>query len=221
MPPGHGPPAMDPTPLPKVCVFNILHPKFGFRSAGPLRIPKRAHLRVPAFNHTTKKSTKRPPTEQERMKIEGKKARNFGPPTLRAPTFSIFWACTLRASTLRGPTVWGPTLRAFTLRGTLWTPPKFNIQKLAEVEIGRSRIGRSKKKKRSWPKSIALDADFVQADFGQNWCFSLLGAPKGGMSKGGASKGGGAQNFARSPTSIFVLFQSLSLGVFSWNFGGV
>ena len=69
------------------------------------------------------------------------------------------------------------------------------------------------------------------------------GAPKGGSPnlenrKGAAPKGGarrvGAQNFALfflSPTSIFILFFSLSgcllvsfffsLGVISWNFGGV
>ena len=42
------------------------------------------------------------------------------------------------------------------------SPPlvkKFNIQKLAEVEIGRSRIGRTRKKKKSWPKSKLADVD--------------------------------------------------------------
>ena len=43
------------------------------------REPKRAHLRVPAFNHH-QNSTRRPTREEERMKIvagEGKKERNF------------------------------------------------------------------------------------------------------------------------------------------------
>ena len=48
------------------------------------------------------------------------------------------------------------------------------------------------------------------------------GAPKGGAPKGGAPKGGEAQNFA-----LFFPFPPpfrsfcVSLGVFSWNFGGV
>ena len=87
----------------------------------------------------------------------------FGAPPLRGPTLrgSTLRGSTLRGSTLRGPTLRGPTLRgpnsrfgASTLLGPppFWAPhcvvPKFNIQKLAEVEIGRSR---------NWPKSIALD----------------------------------------------------------------
>ena len=54
-------------------------------------------------------STKRHPREDERMKIvagKGKKARNFGPPTLRGPTFFRF-----------GPTLRGPTLRDTSIRG--------------------------------------------------------------------------------------------------------
>ena len=48
------------------------------------------------------------------------------------------------------------------------------------------------------------------------------GAQKGGAQKGGAQKGGEAQNFALffpSPPQFSFFF--FSLGVFSWNFGGV
>ena len=50
-----------------------------------------------------------------------------------------------------------------------------------------------------------------------------VGALKGGGSNGGGAEGWGTQNFALffpSPAAKFVSFLP-SLGVFSWNFGGV
>ena len=53
------------------------------------REPKRGHLRAPAPKNTTKKQREEPKEREERMETvatEGKKARNFGLPTLWAPT---------------------------------------------------------------------------------------------------------------------------------------
>ena len=102
---------------------------------------KRAHFRAPGASNTTKIPRKDPKREKEERKLwqrRAKKARNFGPPTLRG-------------STLRGPTFsrFGPPpFGAHPSRAPHFVVPKFNIQKLlelAEVEIGRSR---------NWPKSI-------------------------------------------------------------------
>ena len=46
-------------------------------------------------------------------------------------------------------------------------------------------------------------------------------ALKGGGSKGGGPEGSGAQNFALFSLPPHFYFFLLSLGVFSWNFGGV
>ena len=122
------------------------------------REPKTCTFQGSDASNTT---TKIPRKDPKREKIENcggkgkKKARNFGPPTLRG-------------STLRGLPPFG------TLRGLHpFVVQKFNIQKLAEVEIDRKsklaevEIGRSRnlpktKKKlaevRNWPKSIALDS---------------------------------------------------------------
>ena len=137
---------------------------------------KRAHLSAPTLQ-TPPKFHERTPKERKKKENCGgrreKKARNFGPPTLRGST--------LRGSTLRGPTLrgphpsgpppfgaplflgfgpppFGPTVSRFgasTIRGpTLRGPHTLSSQnstfknwpksKLAEVEIGRSR---------NWPKS--------------------------------------------------------------------
>ena len=101
----------------------------------------------PSASNTTKIQRKDPQEMERRMKKAGegkKKARNFGPPTLRGPT--------LRSPTLRGPTFsrFGPPpfkasiLRGLTLRPhPLWsqnsTSKNWPKSKLAEVEIGRSR----------------------------------------------------------------------------------
>ena len=71
------------------------------------REPKRAHFRAPGFKHHPN-STKGPPrgmagegrNKEVRHEREKKKARNFGPPTLRGPT-------------LRGPTLQGPSAPPF------------------------------------------------------------------------------------------------------------
>ena len=108
-PPSAGPPSAGP---PSAGPPSAGPPSAGPPSAGPPKMglhttqsknSKRAHWRVPPFNHTTN-STKRLSREEERMKIVagvGKKKREiFGPPTLR------------------GPTLRGPSLRDTSLRGT-------------------------------------------------------------------------------------------------------
>ena len=62
--------------------------------------------RRPRRHPEREKKTREDPQREKKEK----KARNFGPPTLRGPT--------LRAPTLRGPTLRGPTLRGPTLRGS-------------------------------------------------------------------------------------------------------
>ena len=94
----------------------------------------------------------------------------FGPPPFGAPLFGA----PFRGSTLRdATTLWEPTL----------VVPKFNIQKLAEVEVGRSRqLARTRKKK------------LAEVEIGRSRSRS-------------APKGGGAQIFGLlfpSPALIFV-----------------
>ena len=89
----------------------------------------------PGASNTTKIPREDPP---KKGAGEGKKARNFGPPPLRAPTrsgphFFMVWL----GFPLSGPHPWGSTFC-----GT-----KIQHQKLAEVEIGGSRIGGTRKKK--------------------------------------------------------------------------
>ena len=107
------------------------------------RTPKRAHLSVPALQ-TPPKFHEKTPREGRKERIlwreREKKARNFVPPTLRAPTpsgrhfFFWVWAPTLRAPTfsraptLRGPALRGPTLRGPTLRAP-WVWPLVCLKK--------------------------------------------------------------------------------------------
>ena len=112
----HRPPPDPPPPDPSL-------PKWGFT-----RQPensKRAHLRVPAFNHTTK-IPRNDPQERKRKNENcggrGKKKReNLGLPPFGAPTFGapLFLSLGLHPSTLHpsGPTVRGTTLRDTSLRG--------------------------------------------------------------------------------------------------------
>ena len=99
-----------------------------------------------------------------------KKARNFGPPTLLGPTLL---GSTLRAPNPSGPQPFGaPLFQGLGLHP--WGPPfeptfcrpKFNVQKLAEVEIGRSRNWPKSKlaelEKKSWPKSKLAEVDHPQ-----------------------------------------------------------
>ena len=129
-------------------------PSAGQPSAGPRashdnpRTPN-VHISGPRRFKHHQNSTKGPPREGEKNDNCGgrvkKKARKCGPPTLRGPTLR---GSTLRGSTLQGPTLQGPTLCCPKIqhpkigRSRNW--PK---SKLAEVEIGRSRIGRTRKKK--------------------------------------------------------------------------
>ena len=64
---------------------------------------KRAHLRVPAFNHTTKIPRKMTPKKRRKNENSGwrEKCAKFGPPTLRAPHPS--GPPPFGAPTLRGP----------------------------------------------------------------------------------------------------------------------
>ena len=121
---------------PQLCTFGVLE----------LSCETRAALDPPGFQSRRFKhrqnSTKRPPGEEQRMKIvagEGKNSAKFwalqswglhpwGPQPSGPPPFLSLGlhpsACTLRASILRGPTVRDPTLRGPTLRGpTLRGPP--------------------------------------------------------------------------------------------------
>ena len=129
---------------------------------------KRAHFTAPALQTPPKIPRKDPKREKEERKLwrrREKKARNFGPPTLRGSTLL---GPTLLGSTLRGPTLRGPTFSRFgpppfgahPSRAPHFVVPKFNTQnwptsnrpksKLAEVEIGRSR---------NWPKSKLAEVD--------------------------------------------------------------
>ena len=100
-------------------------------------------------------------------------ARNFGPSTLRGPTFSRFGPPPFGPPTLRGPTLRGPTLRGHTLRGhtlggsslrgsTLRGPKGclffhvFSWSCLFEkqdTKIGQSRFSQSRPPQ-FWPKSV-------------------------------------------------------------------
>ena len=124
------------------------------------------------FKHY-KNSTKGPQERERRKKNvareEGKKARNFGPPHPSGlglhpsglhpsglhPSGQLpFRALPFGASTLQGPTLCGPKIQHLNIgRSRNW--PK---SKLAEVDIGRSRTGRTRKKRagrsRNWLKSI-------------------------------------------------------------------
>ena len=64
---------------------------------------KRAHLRVPAFNHTTKihETTPRRGRKNENSGGRVKKSAKFWAPHPSGPHFFYFWACTLRFTTLR------------------------------------------------------------------------------------------------------------------------
>ena len=159
----------------KVSVFfeGVAGGRRGFTHDSP-RTPN-VHISGPwRFEHH-QNSTKGPQERERRKKIVAgggkKKARNFGPPTLRGSTLL---GSTLLGSTLRGPTLRGPT---FSLghpsgphpsRAPHFVVPKFNIQKLAEVEICRSRnlqksklaeIELAELENKRWPKSKLAEVD--------------------------------------------------------------
>ena len=125
---------------------------------------KRAHFRAPALQTPPKFHARTP---RERKKKEncgggGKKKREIlGPPPFGAPPFGapLFLGLGLHplgpppfgASTLGAPLFLGLGLHPRGLHP--WGAPpfviqKFNIQKLAEIEIGRSR---------NWPKSTEVE----------------------------------------------------------------
>ena len=126
----------------------------------------------PGASNTTKIPRKDPKREKEDRKLwreEGKKKREilgpppfgpppFGPPTLRGstlrgPTFSRFGSPPSGPPPLGSPTLCGPKIQHLKIgRSRNW--PK---SILAEVEIGRSRIGRTRKN--SWPKSKLAEVD--------------------------------------------------------------
>ena len=123
----------------------------------------------PGASNTTKIPRKDPKRVKEERKLwrRREKARNFGPSTFRGSTLQGPTLLALLGPTLLGPTLLGPTLLGSTLRGhpsgpnffKVWglhpsraphfVVPKFNIQKLAEIELPEVEIGRS----RNWPKS--------------------------------------------------------------------
>ena len=100
--------------------------------------PRRPGLVGPPGFHTTAQEPKR---EKEERKLwrKGKKARNFGPPTLRGPT--------LLCSTLLGSTLLGSTFSRF-------GPPPFGAPfegpTLCRPKIQHPKIGRN----RNWLKLI-------------------------------------------------------------------
>ena len=136
------------------------------------------HISGPRRFKHNQNSTKGPQERERRKKIvaeEGKKREILGPPP--------FWAPPFGAPPFGAPLFPGLGLHPLGLhpsRAPHFVVPKFNIQKLAEVEIGRSRnwpksklaeveIGRSRNwpksnwpnskkagRSRNWPKSIAL-----------------------------------------------------------------
>ena len=134
---------------------------------------KRAHFRAPALQTTPKFHARTP---RERKKKEncggrGKKKREIlGPPPFGAPPFGwappfwappfwappywappLFWAPPFWAPPFWAPPFWAPPFWAPPLRrAPHFVVPKFNIQKLAEVEFGRSR---------NWPKSKLAEVD--------------------------------------------------------------
>ena len=152
-----------------MCTFGLSGCRVKHRAAGArTRQPensKRAHFRVPAFKNTTKIPHKDPKREKEERKLwreEGEKSAKFWAPHPSGPHTSgphFFWL-------------------AFHSRGIhpLRAPPfvvqKFNIQKLAEVEIGRSRLGQTRKKRlaeveigRSRSRSVTHVHDLVLKPF--------------------------------------------------------
>ena len=120
---------------------------------------KRAHLSAPALQ-TPPKFHERTPRERKKKENCGgrreKKARNFGPPTLRGST--------LRGSTLRGP----HTSSQNSTTSKNWPKSNWPKSKLAEVEIDRSRnwpksklaeVELAELEKKSWPKSKLAEVD--------------------------------------------------------------
>ena len=101
---------------PEMCTFGLSGCRVKPRRPHQTGPPGLAHdsPRTPNVHISGSRSSKTPPKFNEKTPREGrkerilrwereKKARNFGPPTLRGPT--------LLGPTLRGPTLRGPTLR--------------------------------------------------------------------------------------------------------------
>ena len=135
------------------------------QSGWDLSRPKRAHFTAPALQ-TPPKFHERTPRGRERRKkiVAGEKKREIlGPPPFGAPPFGVppfgappfgappFGGPTLRAPPFGGPTLGGPKIQHPKIgRSRNW--PK---SKLAEVEIGRSRTGRTRKKKLAEVEKLA------------------------------------------------------------------
>ena len=126
---------------PQMCTFGLsgcrveprrLGGRWGFTRQS--ENSKRAHLSVPALQTPPKFHEKTPRErrkEQNFVAGQGKKARNFGPPTLRGSTFR---GSTLLGSTLLGSTLRAPTLRAPTFSG--FGPPPFGLPPFGPPPFG-------------------------------------------------------------------------------------
>ena len=131
---------------------------FGWGRRGFTRQPESPNVHISGprrFKHH-QNSTQGPQERERRMKIvaeEGKRSAKFWASTLRAPHPSGLHPSVLQPS---GPTLRGPTITRFGPPPFGAHPskapvvPKFNIPKLAEVEIGRSR---------NWPKSKLAEVE--------------------------------------------------------------
>ena len=95
-------------------------PAAGARTRQPEN-SKRAHFTAPALQ-TPPKFHERTPRERRKKIVagKGKKARNFGPPTLRGSTLR---GSTLWGSTLRGPPFGAPPFGAPLFLGLVGPPP--------------------------------------------------------------------------------------------------
>ena len=107
----------------------------------------------PGASNTTKIPRKDPRERRKKENCGGrreKKARNFGPPTLRGST--------LRGSTLRGSTLRGPTFSRFGPPPS--GPPSFGGPTLCGPKIQHLKIGRS----RNWPKSKMAEVELTEVE---------------------------------------------------------
>ena len=183
----------------QMCTFGLsgcgVKPS-GFRAAGAShnnpRTP-RAHLSSPALQTPPKfhDKTRREGRKERILRREEKKARNFGPPTLRAPTLRSPGG-RLRGSKIRltPPSLVNPAFQAATYSGQTASARPFNLFRPAPLEANTA--FRPTRRRIVGP---------------EGWRYSgwrpkpgKSGGPKGGAQEGarrvGGSNGWGAQNVA-------------------------
>ena len=152
---------------------------FGQLQTGPLgfahdspRTPNVHISRPRRFKHH-QNSTQKPQERERRRKLwrksEKKKREILGPPPFGAPPFGAHFFLGLGPPPFGPPPFGAPPFWAFgappfgaPFFGAplfLWLP-KFNIQKLAEVELAEVEIGRS----RNWPKSKLAEVELAELE---------------------------------------------------------